>query len=138
MTATYAGDVGPAEAYAAVRSQAAARLVDCRTRAEWQYVGVPEVEGDRPVFVEWQRPPDGARNAGFLEDLADAGVDPQAPVYFLCRSGARSRAAAIAATAAGYAAAFNVAGGFEGPAGPDRHRGTVAGWKFENLPWSQA
>lgn len=132
---TYAGDVSPADAYAALRADGAAVLVDCRTRPEWQFVGVPAL-GDRVKFVEWQRYPDGHRNGDFLAELAAAGARPDVPVYFICRSGARSRDAAVAATAAGYRAAYNVADGFEGPVGPGGQRG-VAGWKAAGLPWSQ-
>ena len=55
----------------------------------------------------------------------------------LCRSGARSRAAAIALTEAGFAQAFNIAGGFEGDMDGEGHRGNREGWKAENLPWRQ-
>jgi len=58
-------------------------------------------------------------------------------VLFLCRSGARSRAAAMAATAAGYARAYNVAEGFEGDLDAEGHRGRVNGWKVAGLPWRQ-
>ncbi len=132
---TYAGDVDSREAFAALAANPAAVLVDVRTRPEWEFVGVPSLDG-QSRFVEWQRYPDGTRNEGFLEELTAGGIDPDRPVYFLCRSGARSRDAAIVATAAGYAAAYNVADGFEGPVGPDGRR-TVAGWKVAGLPWRQ-
>lgn len=130
---TYAGDVSPSDAYAALQTDPAAVLVDCRTQPEWEFVGLPAV-GDRLRLIEWQRWPDGRRNEAFLDELADVGLRPYDSVYFICRSGARSRDAAIAATAAGYRAAYNVADGFEGPVGPEGRR-TVAGWKAENLPW---
>ena len=41
-----------------------------------------------------------------------------APLLFICRSGARSRQAAIAMTSAGWAPCFNVSDGFEGPLDP--------------------
>ena len=49
----------------------------------------------------------------------------------------RSLAAAEAAQAAGFPHAYNVADGFEGPPDGDGHRGTVAGWKADGLPWRQ-
>ena len=65
---TYAGDVTPAEAYAAVTQGEGAVLVDVRTRAEWAYVGVPLLDGHhRPLLVEWQRYPDGRLNDGFVD-----------------------------------------------------------------------
>ena len=45
--------------------------------------------------------------------------------------------AAEAMAAAGYRHCLNVAEGFEGPMDADRHRGQIAGWKFEGLDWVQ-
>lgn len=134
---TYAGDVTPAEAYAAVTTSEDAVLVDVRTRAEWAYVGVPLLDdGGLPVLVEWQRYPDGSINDRFVDELRAAGITEGTSVYFLCRSGVRSVAAAEAATAAGLGPAYNVLEGFEGPTGADGHR-TVSGWKTAGLPWTQ-
>jgi rhodanese-related sulfurtransferase len=136
----YAGDLSPDEAYELLAREPDAVLVDVRTRAEWSYVGTPDLSalGRDVVLAEWVRFPDGARNPGFLDALAAATTSKDAPVVFLCRSGVRSGAAAEAATAAGYAAAYNVSEGFEGP--PDRagHRGKAAGWKVRGLPWKQS
>ncbi|WP_353953486.1 rhodanese-like domain-containing protein [Knoellia sp. S7-12] len=134
---TYAGDVTPSEAFAAVTESEDAVLVDVRTRAEWAYVGVPQVDSHRaPVLVEWQHYPDGALNDSFVDELKAAGIVEGTPIYFLCRSGARSISAAEAATAAGLGPAYNVVEGFEGPHDADGHR-TVAGWKVAGLPWKQ-
>ncbi len=135
---TYAGDVQPEEAYAALAADEDAVLVDVRTAAEWAYVGMPDLSalGKRVVAVEWQRFPDGAVNGDFVEQLQDSGLPDGAPIYFLCRSGVRSVAAAEAATAAGLGPAYNVLDGFEGPHDEFGHR-TVAGWKVAGLPWRQ-
>ncbi|HEX8970940.1 rhodanese-like domain-containing protein [Oryzihumus sp.] len=135
---SYAGDVPPQEAYAALESDPAAVLVDVRTSAEWSYVGLPDLTGlgKRVLPVEWQRFPDGSVNEGFLDELRDAGVTEGAPIYFLCRSGVRSAAAAAAATRAGLGPAYNVTDGFEGPLDGHGHR-SVAGWKVAGLPWRQ-
>ena len=58
-------------------------------------------------------------------------------MLLLCRSGGRSRAAAMALTAAGYAHAYNIAGGFEGDLNATKHRGGMNGWKAAGLPWNQ-
>ena len=135
---SYAGDVTPAEAYAAVTGDRDALLVDVRTTAEWTYVGVPDLsaEGRRVAFVEWSRFPDGAVNEHFVDEVRAAGLEPGRPVYLLCRSGVRSRSAATALTAAGLGPAFNVVEGFEGPHDREGHR-TVSGWKVAGLPWRQ-
>ena len=135
---TYAGDVTPTEAYAAVTGPDDALLVDVRTKAEWTYVGVPVLEGARHdvAFVEWSTFPEGRVNERFVDEVRAAGLETGHPVYLLCRSGVRSKAAADALTAAGLGPAFNVLEGFEGPHDDHGHR-TVAGWKAAGLPWRQ-
>ena len=115
-----------------------------RTAAEWSYVGVPVLSsiGKATVLVEWDDFPSGELVPDFIgrlkAQLDKLGVGTDAPLYFICRSGNRSRHAAVAATAAGYRSAFNIAHGFEGRLGPDRHRGTQESWKAEGLPWVQS
>jgi rhodanese-related sulfurtransferase len=135
---SYAGDVTPEQAWTALRDDPAAVLVDVRTRAEWSYVGLPDLGdlGKQAVLLEWQTYPDGAVNERFTARLEAAGVDRDAPVYFLCRSGVRSVAAAHAATREGWGRSYNVLEGFEGPHDERRHR-SVAGWKVAGLPWVQ-
>lgn len=134
----YAGDVDPSEAYAELQGGTDAVLVDVRTSAEWSYVGQPDLGqiGKRVIFLEWQYFPDGTLNGTFVQQVREAGVVEGVPVYFLCRSGARSAAAAKAATTAGLGPAYNVSDGFEGPLGREGHR-DVAGWKAAGLPWRQ-
>jgi rhodanese-related sulfurtransferase len=119
-------------------------LIDVRTRAEWSYVGLPDLTslGKETVLVEWQGFPDNRPNPAFVEELsgrlAALGVSREAELYFICRSGARSQLAAQAMLRAGYARCFNVAEGFEGPLDSDRHRGALSGWKAQALPWAQS
>jgi rhodanese-related sulfurtransferase len=135
----YAGDLSPAEAYALLTENPDAVLVDVRTKAEWSYVGTPDLSGlgRETVLAEWVTFPAGARNPDFLLAVEKA-AERDAPVVFLCRSGVRSVAAAEAATAAGYDRAYNVLEGFEGPPDGDGHRGRTAGWKVRGLPWKQS
>lgn len=136
---TYAGELASTDAWRLLADQPAAVLLDVRTRAEWTYVGVPNLDalGKQAVFVEWQRYPDGSVDPDFVAAVKAEGVDPDAPVLVICRSGQRSRAAAIALTSNGFQRCINVSDGFEGPRGDDGHRGQVAGWKAADLPWSQ-
>ena len=135
----YAGDLNPTDAYRRV-TDGDAVLVDVRTAAEWTYVGVPDLSsvGRELIRIEWVSFPAGAPNQAFLDELAAVGVDRQTHVLFLCRSGARSVAAAEAATAAGWANSYNVLDGFEGPPDAAGHRGASAGWKASGLPWRQS
>jgi rhodanese-related sulfurtransferase len=143
-TSGYAGDVNPEQAWETLERNPKAQLVDVRTMAEWTFVGTPDLSGlGRDIHrIQWQLFPEMSRNEDFVrivaERLQEAGADPDTPVLFLCRSGGRSRAAAMAMTAIGYRRALNVAGGFEGDVDQAGRRGTVNGWKAAKLPWRQS
>ena len=135
----YAGEVSAAEAWAQLKADPKAQLLDVRTMAEWNFVGVPDLAslGRQVRCVEWQGFPTGARNPGFVAEASQALADKDAPVLVMCRSGARSRAAAIALTQAGFSQAINISDGFEGDMDEDGHRGNRNGWKHADLPWRQ-
>jgi rhodanese-related sulfurtransferase len=132
-------DVTPRQVWEALMSNPAATLCDVRTSAEWSFVGLPDLTqtGKQPVLIQWQMFPTMQPNPKFIEALAQANLEPSDHLYFLCRSGTRSIVAAKAARAAGYKHVYNVKDGFEGPQDARGHRGTVAGWKCEGLPWKQ-
>jgi rhodanese-related sulfurtransferase len=138
----YAGDLGPRESWELLSKEPEGQLVDVRTQAEWNFVGLPDLSAlnREVVLCEWQRFPAGS-NPRFVEEVVEAlkqtNYRKGAPLLLLCRSGARSRAAAIALSTAGYAPCFNIEDGFEGALDPERHRGAAAGWKAEGLPWIQ-
>jgi rhodanese-related sulfurtransferase len=136
---SYAGDVSPTEAWEALSRDRSAVLVDVRTIPEWAYVGVPDLRslGKKAGFICWQLYPQMQVDGEFVARVEQFVADKAAPIYFICRSGARSRAAAIAITAAGYERCYNVAGGFEGDVDGEGHRGKTNGWKASNLPWVQ-
>jgi rhodanese-related sulfurtransferase len=132
-------NVSPRQVWEALQSEPSAQLVDVRTDAEWIYVGLPDLSaaGKQPVLIPWQLFPSMQLNGAFAESLRRAGFTPEHHIYFLCRTGARSQAAAQAAIEAGLPHAFNIADGFEGPPDAHGHRGQIAGWKAEGLPWRQ-
>ena len=113
--------------------------MDVRTDAEWTYVGLTDLAavGKQPVLIPWQVFPAMQVNAAFIAQLRDAGFTPEHHIYFLCRSGVRSLAAAQAAQEAGFPNAYNIADGFEGPPDAAGHRGLRSGWKADGLPWRQ-
>ncbi|MFZ2971528.1 MAG: rhodanese-like domain-containing protein [Ferribacterium limneticum] len=128
----YQGELTPQEASDLLRLAPGAKIVDVRTRAEWDWVG--RVAG--AVEIEWNQYPGGVRNPNFVAELKRQ-VDPEALVMFLCRSGVRSVAAATAATEAGYNSCYNILEGFEGDKDASGHRNTIGGWRKAGLPWIQ-
>ena len=142
--ANYAGDVSADEVWRVLQQDKNALLIDVRTKAEWTFVGLPDVSSvdKETVCVEWQTFPSMDLNAGFLAGVKQAvearGVSNDTNLFVICRSGARSQSASVALTAAGFGKAHNVAGGFEGDLNNDRHRGHATGWKAMGLPWRQS
>jgi rhodanese-related sulfurtransferase len=140
----YAGDISAKQAWDDLAKSPQATLVDVRTAAEWAYVGVPVISalGKQTVLVEWDEFPSGELVPDFIGrlkgELDKLGLGKDAPLYFICRSGNRSRQAAIQAAAIGYANSYNVIGGFEGRLDGERHRGTAESWKGAGLPWVQS
>jgi rhodanese-related sulfurtransferase len=138
-------EVDPAEAYRLLESNPEAALIDVRTRAEWAFVGLPDLSAlDRQIWpIEWVAFPDMARNPAFIDELkAKIGGKLPTRLFFICRSGARSMAAAqtVAASLAEQglvAHCTNVAEGFEGDVDQGGHRGQANGWKARGLPWRQ-
>ena len=133
MGLPYSGALTPAEAHEVWRNAPGAKLVDVRTRAEWDYVG--RIPG--AVEIEILTYPGNRPNAAFVSEL-QSKVEKAAPVLFICRSGGRSHNAAMLAQQAGYTMAYNVLEGFEGDRDAHGHRNTVGGWRAAGLPWTQS
>ncbi len=128
---SYQGVVTPTEAWELMQDKQA-HLIDVRSAFEWEYVG--HIPGS--TLVEWKHLPGGEFNVDFLSQLAEVGGKSE-NYLFLCRSGARSHAAATAAAAAGYRGAFNILEGFEGDLDAHKQRGKTGGWRHAGLPWVQ-
>jgi glyoxylase-like metal-dependent hydrolase (beta-lactamase superfamily II)/rhodanese-related sulfurtransferase len=127
----YAGDVPPAVAWDWVQ-QGRAVLVDVRTDAEREWVGY--VPGAVPLA--WKQWPGMQPNPGFDDGVRSLLRGDGRPLLMLCRSGARSIAAARRATELG-ATAYNVLEGFEGDLDEHGQRGRRGGWRYRGLPWRQ-
>lgn len=139
-------EIDPVAAYRLLESNPSTALVDVRTRAEWAFVGLPDISATgRPFWqIEWVGFPGGARNPAFLEELSERmGGSMPKRLLFICRSGSRSLAAAQSVAAAlaetGVEAhCTNVGEGFEGDLDAEGHRGRLNGWKVRGLPWRQS
>ena len=132
MGLPYSGALLPQEAFQLWQSLSGAKLVDVRSRAEWDWVG--RIPG--AVEIELLAYPGNRPNPAFVQEL-EQKVDAGAPVLFICRSGGRSHNAAMLAQQAGYADCYNVLEGFEGDRDPQGHRNTLGGWRAAGLPWVQ-
>ena len=136
----------PDEVWAELANNPDSALVDVRTRPEWSFVGIPDLSGigRTVVLAEWRLFPELRINPEFADEVLSAfdGVSPK-NLFFVCRSGSRSREAArwfseVSARAGAPVRCVNVAEGFEGDLNADRHRGHKNGWKVHNLAWKQS
>lgn len=126
----YRGALLPQEAWQLLQQHPRARLVDIRTREEWDLVGT--IPG--ALQVSWKLYPDWERNPAFLDEM-DEKVDSGDLIILICRSGVRSREAAEWLTREGYRNVFNVLQGFEGDKNEQGQR-VITGWKAAGLPWT--
>jgi rhodanese-related sulfurtransferase len=129
----YEGALTPAEAHELLRLAPSARLVDVRTKAEWDWIG--RVPG--AIEIEWMGYPGHQLNPHFLQTLKHS-VSTEALLLFLCRSGQRSSHAAKAATEAGFPDCYNILEGFEGNKDANGQRNRSGGWRAAGLPWHQS
>lgn len=120
-------------------------FLDIRTPEEVAYVGYSYlIDANIPLKLnnvsKWDDKKEtfaGVDNANFVAEVEAAikakGLNKDANIVFMCRSGDRSAVAVDKLVAAGYKNAYTVEEGFEGQFGkPDFHR-TLDGWK-NNAP----
>lgn len=124
----------PKQAHEFVQSNPEALFIDCRSDAEFFFVG----HALGAMHVAWYDAPDWDYNPHFVTDVKKlVGHSLERPVILICRSGKRSVEAAEALESAGFQRVYNVLHGFEGDMNPDRQRGKTNGWRFDGLPWEQ-
>lgn len=140
-------------AYAVLQEQADEILfVDVRDPIEIQFVGSTDVIDINIPFLKadptrWNAEKGTFlmhRNAEFAQQVRDAlrakGLDEQAVIYTMCRSGSdRGKPSAAFLRENGFPSARYIRHGFQGDRleeGPNQGRRLKNGWQNEGLPWS--
>ncbi|HOA92878.1 MAG TPA: rhodanese-like domain-containing protein [Quisquiliibacterium sp.] len=124
----------PREAHAFLQCTPDALFVDCRTDAEFFFVGHPV----GAIHVALLEGPEWTPNPRFVDEVRSlAGHAYDRPVVVICRSGRRSVDACKALEEAGFRQVYDVLHGFEGDLDEHRQRGRRNGWRFDGLPWEQ-
>jgi rhodanese-related sulfurtransferase len=109
-------------------------MIDVRTTMEHSFVGHPP----EAILIVWKEFPRMKLNEQFVEQVEEAVPDKSESILLLCRSGARSLAAAKVLEEVGYQHLINITEGFEGDLDENKHRGNLNGWRFHGLPWIQS
>ena len=126
-------NLNPQQTWNLWQENSSAVLIDVRTKMEHVFVGHPP----GAIHIAWKEAPDWQLNTDFVAEVEKHQLDKAAAVLLLCRSGQRSLEAAIALQAAGFTHLVNIVDGFEGPLDQQQHRGQLAGWRYDGLPWRQ-
>lgn len=124
----------PPQAFEDLQANPSAVLLDVRDRIEYAFVGHPL----EAVNIPWKDAPDWKPNPNFVDEVRQRVHALDTPLYLMCRSGQRSMDAAKALAAAGFTNLTNVDEGFEGALDEKKHRGSLGGWRFHDLPWEQS
>jgi len=133
--------LSPPEAYKLLQNNPQAVLIDIRSTMEHLMIGHPKDS----IHIAWLDEPDWAPNPRFVAQVREVllggflgeAEDNPPTVVLICRSGRRSVEAGRALISSGIHNVFHVEGGFEGPLDDTHHRSTIAGWRFDGLPWQQ-
>ena len=140
MTKNSVKTISPTQAWQLLQDEPKALLVDVRSGMEFLFIGHPV----GAIHIPWVDEPDWDVNPHFAAEvrkLVLGGLDHKSghnvPVLLICRSGKRSLEAGELLLNEGFHDVYNIADGFEGELSDIHHRSTLAGWRFDDLPWEQ-
>lgn len=132
--------VSPTQAWDLMKNDPSAIMVDVRSHMEFLFIGHPV----GAVNIPWIDEPDWKINPRFAAEVRQLilgglshGQGHDVQVLLICRSGKRSLEAGEQLCADGFTRVFNILDGFEGELDDKHHRSSLAGWRFEGLPWEQ-
>jgi len=116
-------------------------LVDVRSHMEFLFIGHPT----GAINVPWIDEPDWEINPNFVREIRQlilGGVSSDESshdiaIILICRSGKRSHEAGNLLLSKGLTQIYNIDEGFEGELDDTHQRSSLAGWRFDGLPWEQ-
>ena len=101
-------------------------LIDVRSPTEWNIDGIPDEDSFEGILFKLAiRNEEGTENLNFIEEFKSLEIPKDSNIYFICKSGGRSKLAANMVAIEGYKSLFNVEDGF------------TLGWKPKGLPSSE-
>ena len=122
------------ESYAMVmKSPADTFIIDVRTRAEYEFVGHPDLPNGVPN-IPYKFYPSWELNIDFVA-MVEERYKLDDKLIIICRRGVRAEAAAWLLLKAGFKSVFFMTDSFEGPKGKEGLR-NVSGWKVNGLPYT--
>jgi len=128
------------EAYE-LQQQVGTLLIDVRSHMEFLFIGHPT----GAINIAWIDEPDWEINPNFVREIrqlilggtSSLEQSNEVPIVLICRSGKRSLEAGNLLISKGLTRIYNVDEGFEGELNDTHQRSSLAGWRFDGLPWEQ-
>ncbi len=129
------------QAYKLTLDNPKALLIDVRSHMEFLFIGHPT----GAINIAWIDEPDWIINPRFVAEVRQTilggmshldGVE-SAPLLLICRSGKRSLEAGKLLISESFHNVYNIDEGFEGELNDEHRRSSLAGWRYDQLPWEQ-
>ncbi|MCH6566447.1 MAG: rhodanese-like domain-containing protein [Proteobacteria bacterium] len=141
MTKNIVTHLSAEKAWDLIQKEPKVAFIDVRSDMEYLFIGHPLGS----VNIPWIEEPNWEVNPHFVRDVRklvlggviDSPEHHSVPVLLICRSGNRSDEAGKLLVENGFKRVYNIVQGFEGELDDNHQRGTIAGWRFDNLPWEQ-
>ena len=133
--------ISAADAHALIQREPSTAFIDVRSDMEFLFIGHPA----GAVSIPWIDEPDWIINPRFVAEIRQTilgGMShlskvESAPIILICRSGKRSLEAGELLVKEGFHNVYNVDEGFEGELNDEHKRSSLAGWRYDQLPWEQ-
>jgi len=141
MTKNIVTHLSAKKAWDLIQKEPKVAFIDVRSDMEYLFIGHPSGS----VNIPWIEEPNWEVNPHFVRDVRklvlggviDSPEHHSVPVLLICRSGNRSDEAGKLLVENGFKRVYNIVQGFEGELDENHQRNTIAGWRFDNLPWEQ-
>lgn len=139
--------IDPMEVFKIIKSDQNSVIVDVRTVEEFNFAGYIDLSqlkdsGNQLLMLPLKLYPEMNYNQKFQETLEGFlknyfSSPSEVKIFFICKTGGRSKEAATYFSNLGYKNCYNINNGFEGDLNEQNQRGKINGWKASNLPWRQ-
>ncbi|MCK5720007.1 MAG: rhodanese-like domain-containing protein [Thiomargarita sp.] len=142
MTNAKVISISPKIAWQNLQNDSKTILIDVRSGIEFLFIGHPQ-DAKNISWIDdstWDINPDFTDQIYTLIQNTYQENDEQikaTPILLICRCGNRSLEAGKVLIKNNFTQVYNIIDGFEGQLDSDYHRGTLGGWRFDNLPWQQ-
>jgi rhodanese-related sulfurtransferase len=141
MTKSTVQTISAKDAHQVMLDNPKAIMIDVRSHMEFLFIGHPS----GAINIAWIDEPDWIINPRFVAEIRQtilggmSHIDSieSAPLILICRSGKRSLEAGELLVKEGFHNIYNVDEGFEGELNDEHKRSSLAGWRYDQLPWEQ-